>query len=105
MAGAVAGIATASWAIATTMVVSIIAAMVIAQVPITPCTPEHGRRLASSLRSGLGLLWRSPPLRGLTVATTVSQGTYGLVVVAFLMLQRWMRRAGWRCQSREVSRA
>jgi MFS family permease len=86
VAGAVAGAATASWAIASTMVVAVIAAMVIAQVPITPGVPEHGRRLAASLRSGLGLLWRSPPLRGLTVATTVSQGTYGLVVLAFPLL-------------------
>jgi len=86
MAGAVAGAATASWAIAMTMVVAVVAAMLIAQVPITPGVPESGRRLGASLRSGLGLLWRSAPLRGLTVATTVSQGTYGLVVVAFPLL-------------------
>lgn len=85
-AGAVAGAAGASWAIVATMVVAVVAAVVIAEVPITPGTPQAGKPLLADLRSGLALLFRSPPLRGITIATTVSQGVFGLVVVAYPLL-------------------
>jgi MFS family permease len=68
------------------MAVAVFAGVVIAQVPIPPGDPEAGSPLAAALRAGLGLLWTSPPLRGMTVATTISQGAFGLVVVAYPLL-------------------
>jgi MFS family permease len=85
-AGAVAGIAGASWAIVATMAVAVVAGVVIAEVPIAPGRPQAGRAFGTDLRAGLGLLWRSAALRGLTVATTISQGAFGLVVVAYPLL-------------------
>jgi MFS family permease len=85
-AGVVAGLAGASWAIAATMAVAMVAVVVIAQVPIAPGDPASTRTVASMLRDGLGLLWRSRPLRAVTVATTISQGAFGLVVVAYPLL-------------------
>jgi MFS family permease len=85
-AGAIAGALSPSWAIVATMVVAVVAVAVIAQVPITPGLPDSAPALRSMLRSGLGLLWHEPQLRGVTVATTVSQGAFGLVVVAYPLL-------------------
>jgi MFS family permease len=85
-AGAVAGAAGVSWAIVATMAVALFAGVVIAQVPIPPGQRDAGQPLLTALREGLGLLWTSPPLRGMTVATTVSQGAFGLVVVAYPLL-------------------
>jgi MFS family permease len=85
LAGAVAGAAGASWAIVATGVVSVMAAAVIARVPIVPETGTTHRFL-SALRAGLALLWRVRPLRSVTVATTVGQLWFGLIVVAFPLL-------------------
>lgn len=85
-AGAVAGAFGASWAIVATTVVAGLAVAVIARVPIAPGTPDAARPLRELLRAGVTLLWRSPPLRGITVATTVSQGAFGLVVVGYPLL-------------------
>jgi MFS family permease len=85
-AGAVAGATTTSWAIVATMVVAVVAFVVIAEVPIEAGRPEQDAPFRQTLRSGLGLLWRVPPLRGITVATTVSHAFYGLVVVAYPLL-------------------
>src|SRR3954453_23016866 len=85
-AGAVAGALSASWAIAGTMVVALAAVAVIAQVPIEPGLPTAGRPLKRMLGDGLALLWRDRPLRAVSVATTISQGAFGLVVVAFPLL-------------------
>src|SRR4051794_10913144 len=85
-AGAIAGALSASWAIAGTMVVAVAAVAVIAQVPITPGVPTAGRPLKRMLGDGLALLWRDRPLRAVSVATTISQGAFGLVVVAFPLL-------------------
>jgi len=85
-AGAIAGAAGASWAIAATMAVALAAVVVIAQVPIEPGLPVASRPLQSMLRAGMGLLWRDRALRAVTVATTISQGAYGLVVIAYPLL-------------------
>jgi MFS family permease len=85
-AGAVAGAAGASWAIVATMAVALLALAVIAQVPITPGDPSSARTVRSMLNDGLGLLWRVRPLRAVSVATTISQGAFGLVVVAYPLL-------------------
>jgi MFS family permease len=82
-AGAVAGAAGASWAIVATMAVALVALAVIAQVPIAPGDPSSARTVRSMLNDGLGLLWRVRPLRAVSVATTISQGAFGLVVVAY----------------------
>jgi MFS family permease len=39
--------------------------------------------MRAALRDGLSLLWRVRPLRAVTVATTLSQGFFGLVVLGF----------------------
>lgn len=85
LAGAVAGAAGASWAIVATAAVSLLAVGVIAQVPIVPVT-DSARRFLPALRAGLALLWRVRPLRAVTVATTVGQLWFGLIVVAFPLL-------------------
>jgi len=85
LAGAVAGLAGASWAIVATAMVAMVAVVVVAQVPIVPATGAP-RRFIPALRAGLALLWRVRPLRSVTVATTVSQLWFGLIVVAFPLL-------------------
>lgn len=85
IAGAVAGAAGASWAIVATAAVSLVAVAVIAQVPIVPVVGTDGSFLPA-LRAGLALLWRVRPLRSVTVATTVGQLWFGLIVVAFPLL-------------------
>lgn len=85
LAGAVAGAAGASWAIVATAVVAMVAVVVVAQVPIVPATGAP-RQFIPALRAGLALLWRVRPLRSVTVATTVSQVSFGLIVVAFPLL-------------------
>src|SRR3954447_5222519 len=85
-AGAVAGAFSAGWAIAGTMVVAVAAVAVIAQVPIEPGVPTAGRPLKRMLTDGLALLWRDRSLRAVSVATTISQGAFGLVVVAYPLL-------------------
>jgi MFS family permease len=85
LAGVVAGVAGASWAIVATGAVSLVAAAVIARVPIVPVT-DAGRQFVTALRAGLALLWRVRPLRAVTVATTVGQLWFGLIVVAFPLL-------------------
>jgi len=85
IAGAVAGAAGASWAIVATGAVAIVSAAVIAQVPIGP-VPTQDRHVFAALRAGLGLLWRVRPLRSVTVATTVGQLWFGLLVLAFPLL-------------------
>ncbi len=85
-AGAIAGALTPAWAVIGTMLIAAVAVAIVARVPIAPGRRDLARPLRATLRSGLGLLWRSAPLRGITVATTVSQGAFGLVVVAFPLL-------------------
>ena len=85
LAGAVAGALGASWAIVATAMVAMVAVVVVAQVPIVPAT-GNARRFVPALRAGLALLWRVRPLRSVTVATTVSQLSFGLIVVAFPLL-------------------
>jgi len=84
VAGAIAGTAGSGWAVAAVGIAALAAVAVIAEVPITPgttiVTPE---KLRAALRAGLGLLWRIRPLRAVTVATTMSQGFFGLIVIAF----------------------
>ena len=83
IAGAVAGVASAGWAIAATAVTALLATLVIARVPIEPGVPVAGRPLRALLREGTQLLWRVPELRSITVATTVSMGFFGMVVLGF----------------------
>jgi MFS family permease len=64
LAGLIAGAAGAPWAIVATAVVALVAVVVVAQA----------------------LLWRVRPLRSVTVATTVSQVSFGLIVVAFPLM-------------------
>jgi MFS family permease len=68
------------------MGMALVAVAVIAQVPITPGDPSSARTVRSMLNDGLGLLWRVRPLRAVSVATTISQGAFGLVVVAYPLL-------------------
>jgi MFS family permease len=82
-AGAIAGVANAGWAIAATAVTALLATAVIARVPIEPGAPVEGRPLRALLREGTRLLWRVRELRSITVATTVSMGFFGLVVLGF----------------------
>lgn len=86
LAGAVAGLAGSAWAIAATAVVALASFVVIAQVPITPAAPAGRRPLRAALREGFAVLWSVRPLRAVTVATTVSQGWFGLAPVAFPLL-------------------
>jgi MFS family permease len=83
VAGTIAGVVGAGWAIGATAFTALVAAVVIAQVPIPPGVRRPDRRLRQSLREGLGLLWHVPALRSVTVATTLSQGFFGLVVLGF----------------------
>jgi MFS family permease len=83
LAGTIAGIATAGWAIGATAVTALLATIVIARVPIEPGRPVEGRPLRALLREGTVLLWRVRELRSITVATTVSMGFFGMVVLAF----------------------
>src|SRR3954470_10881900 len=82
-AGAIAGVASAAWAIAATAVTALLATVLIARVPIEPGAPVEGRPLRALLREGTALLWRVRELRSITVATTVSMGFFGLVVLGF----------------------
>jgi MFS family permease len=85
LAGVVAGLAGAGWAIVATGVVSLAAVAVIARVPIVPDS-DDARGFLPALRAGLALLWRVRALRAVTVATTVGQLWFGLIVVAFPLL-------------------
>jgi len=85
LAGAVAGAAGASWAIGATAFVALVSVGVIARVPIVPVEAQS-RDVLAALRAGLGLLLRVRALRSVTVATTVSQLWFGLLVVAFPLL-------------------
>lgn len=85
LAGAIAGAAGATWAIVATGIVAVVSAGVIARVPIVPMVGEH-RDVVAALRAGLSLLWRVRTLRAVTVATTVSQLWFGLLVLAFPLL-------------------
>jgi MFS family permease len=85
LAGAVAGAASAAWAIVATAAVALVSAVVIARVPIAP-SEEEPREFLPALRAGLALLWRVRPLRSVTVATTVGQLWFGLIVLAFPLL-------------------
>jgi predicted MFS family arabinose efflux permease len=93
LAGAIAGGFGASWAIVATGVMALGAFIVVAQVPIEPAEAHEGHRIRESLRAGLGLLWRSRPLRVVTVATTVGQGWFGLMVVAYPLLAHQLGHA------------
>jgi MFS family permease len=92
LAGAVAGVASAAWAIVATAVVALASAAVIARVPIVP-VDEPARAFLPALRAGLSLLWRVRPLRSVTVATTVGQLWFGLLVLAFPLLAHDLGRA------------
>jgi MFS family permease len=83
LAGVIAGTVSAEWAVAATAIAALIATVVIARVPISPGLPNADRSLRTALREGLSLLWRVPSLRAVTVATTLSQGFLGLVVLGF----------------------
>lgn len=85
LAGAVAGAAGASWSVAATAMVAVVSALVIARMPFVPVEAEQ-RNVVAALRAGLGLLWQVRPLRSVTVATTVGQLWFGLLVVAFPLL-------------------
>ena len=91
LAGAVAGATSASWAIVATAVVALVSVVVIARVPIAPVT-EAPRQFLPALRAGLSLLWRVRPLRSVTVATTVGQLWFGLLVLAFPLLAHELGR-------------
>jgi MFS family permease len=83
LAGTIAGVASAGWAIAATAVTALLATVVIARVPIEPGAPVEGRPLRALLREGTTLLWRVQELRSITVATTISMGFFGMVVLGF----------------------
>ena len=83
LAGTIAGIASAGWAIAATAVTALLATLVITRVPIEPGRPTEGRPLRALLREGTVLLWRVQELRSITVATTLSMSFFGLVVLGF----------------------
>jgi MFS family permease len=82
-AGAIAGIASPGWAIAATAVTALLATIVIARVPIEPGERGEGKPLRALLREGTTLLWRVQELRSITVATTLSMGFFGMVVLGF----------------------
>src|SRR3954454_22018717 len=83
LAGTIAGVASAGLAIGATAVTALLATIVIARVPIEPGRPVEGRPLRALLREGTSLLWRVQELRSITVATTLSMGFFGLVVLGF----------------------
>jgi MFS family permease len=83
VAGTVAGVASAGWAIAATAVTALLATIVITRVPSEPGRRVEGQQLRALLREGTGLLWRVQQLRSITVATTLSMGFFGLVVLGF----------------------
>ncbi len=76
-----------SWAVVTTAVLGLAALLVLVRVPIVPAVhAEAPSRLLHALREGLALLTRVPGLRSVTFATTTSQMTIGLLVVAYPLL-------------------
>src|SRR4051794_17249864 len=83
LAGTIASVASAGWAIGATAVTALLATIVIARVPIEPGRPVEGRPLRALLREGTSLLWRVRELRSITVATTISMGFFGMVVLGF----------------------
>ena len=93
LAGAVAGAFGASWAVVATGAMALAACMVVIQVPIQPSVASDQQPMRESLRAGFGLLWRSRPLRTVTVATTIGQGWFGLMVVAYPLLAHQLGHA------------
>ena len=83
LAGTIAGVASAGWAIGATAVTALLATAVITRVPIQPGRRVEGRPLRALLREGTVLLWRVRELRSITVATTLSMSFFGLVVLGF----------------------
>ena len=93
LAGAVAGAFGASWAVVATGAMALTACVVVAQVPIQAASGTDVQQMRESLRAGFRLLWRSRALRTVTVATTVSQGWFGLMVVAYPLLAHQLGHA------------
>ncbi|MDT7571057.1 MAG: hypothetical protein QOE05_1231 [Actinomycetota bacterium] len=88
---ALAGVATAAfgaaWAVAMTCVLSLVALGAITRVPMpAPVVDENAPGLLRTVVIGLRHLAVTPPLRAVTVTTTVSMGGLGALPVAFPLL-------------------
>jgi MFS family permease len=92
VAGAVAATAGAAWAVLAEAVLAGLALPAIARLPrLAAPAGDHPTPLATAIRQGLVLLARTPVLRGVTVATAVGLGGYGLLTLA---MPFWAERLG-----------
>jgi MFS family permease len=91
-AGAVAATAGAGWAVLAEAVLAGLALPAIARLPrLAAPAGDSPVPLATAIRQGLALLARTPVLRGVTVATAVGLGGYGLLTLA---MPFWAERLG-----------
>jgi MFS family permease len=92
VAGAVAATAGAAWAVLAEAVLAGLALPAIARLPrVAAAAGDAPAPLATAIRQGLTLLARTPVLRGVTVATAVGLGGYGLLTLA---MPFWAERLG-----------
>jgi MFS family permease len=92
VAGAVAATAGAAWAVLAEAVLAGLALPAIARLPrVAAAAGDSPVSLATAIRQGLALLARTPVLRGVTVATAVGLGGYGLLTLA---MPFWAERLG-----------
>jgi MFS family permease len=91
VAGAVAATAGAAWAVLAEAALATLALPAIARLPPVSADGERPGSLAAAVRQGLGVLARTPVLRGVTVATAVGLGGNGLLTLA---MPFWAERLG-----------
>jgi MFS family permease len=86
LAGTLAGLAGAGTAVAVSAGLSAVALAAVLRVPMPAPPSAGGRTLLRTVRDGLELLVRTPALRSVTAATTVSFAGMGAMPVAFPLL-------------------
>jgi MFS family permease len=89
LAGTLAGLVDAGVAVAVAAGISAVALVAVLRVPMpAPALPAGARGLGRAVVSGLQLLVRTPALRSVTAATTLSFAGMGAMPVAFPLLAR-----------------
>ncbi|MCU1591050.1 MAG: major facilitator superfamily 1 [Frankiales bacterium] len=87
LAGGVAAVAGAAWAIGMTAALSVLALAAVLRVPMpAPVVDRSAPSLLRSVAIGLRHLATMPPLRAVTVTTTMSMGGIGALPVVFPLL-------------------
>jgi MFS family permease len=86
LAGVLSATAGASTAVAVTAGISFLALLAVLRVPMPRPEAEPAGALIATVLVGLKHLARTPPLRAVTIATTLSMGGLGALPVAFPLL-------------------